>query len=98
VSPITVINPFEVPDQRRDDALELWDRANAFFEGQEGFLSARLYEALDGTARFRFVTVAEWESAEAFVAALGSDELQALERELAEFPHSPGAYAVVRGG
>jgi heme-degrading monooxygenase HmoA len=98
VSSITVINPFEVPGNRHEEALGLWDRANALFEQQDGFLSARLYKAVDPAARFHYVTVAEWEGVEAFMAALGSDELQALEGELAEFPHSPGAYVVVRGG
>lgn len=96
MSSITVINPFEVPDNRHEEALDLWDRANSFFEQRDGFLSARLYQAVDPAARFAYVTVAEWASADAFMAALGDDELQALERELAEFPHSPGAYEVVR--
>lgn len=96
MSSVTVINPFEVPEGRHEEALGLWDQASRFFERQDGFLSARLHKAIGPAGRFQYVTVAEWESADQFMAALGSDELQELERSLAEFPHSPGLYEVIR--
>lgn len=93
---ITVINPFEVPDNRHDEALTLWDRANSIFQRHEGFVSARLYAAVDPATRYAYVTVAKWQSPDAFIAALTSADVQALERDLAEFPHAPGAYTVIR--
>ena len=97
MSTVTVINPFEVPGERHDEALQLWDRAASVMERREGFVSARLHKAVDPGARFQFVTVAEWESTDHFMAALRSEELQELDRRLAEFPHSPAVYEVIRG-
>ena len=37
---VTVINPFEVPSERHDEALELWDRVAAYMERQAGYVSA----------------------------------------------------------
>ena len=37
---------------------------------QPGYVSTRLHRSSDPDARFRFVNVAEWETAEAFGAAL----------------------------
>lgn len=93
---VTVINPFEVPAGRQEEALALWDQVAAVMATQEGFLQARLHKALDPGARFQFVTVAEWQSPDQFATALESVELQGLERRLADFPHSPGVYEVIR--
>jgi heme oxygenase (mycobilin-producing) len=97
MSNVIVINPFEVPDDRLDEALEAWDRIAAFMERQDGFVSARLHQTADPRSQFSLVTVAEWESAEHFSSAPGSDELRALDRDMAEFPHQPGIYRIVRG-
>jgi hypothetical protein len=55
-----------------------------------------LHRAVDGAANFTFVTVAEWESAEQFMAALGSAERRELEKQLIDFPHYPGVYEAIR--
>jgi heme-degrading monooxygenase HmoA len=85
-----------VPDDRIDEALEAWERIATFLERQDGFVSARLHRTADERSHYGLVTVAEWESAEHFAAALGSDEFQVLDRDLADFPRRPGIYEVVR--
>src|SRR5919109_5389165 len=86
---VVVINPFEVPEDRRDQALEAWDRMAAYMRRQDGFVSARLHRSVDPRSRYAFVTVAEWESAEQFTAAFRSDEFAELDRALAEFRTPP---------
>jgi heme oxygenase (mycobilin-producing) len=93
---VIVINPFEVQEDRRGQALEAWDRIAAYMERQDGFVSARLHRSIDPRSRFAFVTVAEWDSAEKFAAAFRSDEFVELDHALAEFPHYPGVYELIR--
>lgn len=93
---VVVINPFEVPEDRRQEALAAWDRAAAYLERQDGFIEARLHRTVDPHARYAFVTVATWASAQQFAAAVGSEEFRVLEEGLADFPHGPGVYEVVR--
>jgi heme-degrading monooxygenase HmoA len=89
-----LINPFEVPSSR-DEFIRGWEIAAEYMRQQPGFVSARLHRALDPSARFGFVNVAEWESPADFSAAVGSDEF----RRLAEGgpPNFPSLYQVVRG-
>ena len=92
---VILINPFEVPDGTNDeDFLRGWERAAEYMRQQPGFVSTRLHRALAPDARFRFVNVAEWESPQAFQAAVGSEEF----REIAggASPGSPALYEVVR--
>src|SRR5918999_5821223 len=92
---VILINPFEVPEGIPDeDFLSGWERAANYMRDQPGFLSTRLHRAVTEDARFRFINVAEWESPQAFQAAVSSDEF----REIAGrgSPGSPGLYEVVR--
>jgi heme oxygenase (mycobilin-producing) len=92
---VTLINPFEVPDGANDEEfLRGWERAADYMRQQPGFVSTRLCRALAPDARFRFINLAEWASAQDFQAAVGSDAF----REIAKGgpPGSPALYDVVR--
>ena len=92
---VILINPFELPQQTDDERFLLgWERAADYMRQQPGFLSSRLHRALAPDARFPFVNVAEWESPQAFQAAVTSEHF----REIAEGapPGSPSLYEVVR--
>ena len=89
---VTIINPFEVPEDGHEEAIELWDRAASLLAKQAGYIDGRLHKAVDSTTRFQLVTVAEWESVTHFLEALNSEEMQELDRTMSEFPHSPGLY------
>lgn len=93
---ITVINPFEVPTGKENEALAVWDRVAAFMNRQPGFVSAKLHRSIDPKARFHLVTVAEWASAEHFMAVLTSKDLQEVAKGMEAFPHYPGLYQVIR--
>jgi heme-degrading monooxygenase HmoA len=91
---VILINPFEVPDGADEDFLRGWDRAAEYMRRQPGFLSSRLHRAVGPGARFRFVNVAEWETPQAFQAAVDSDEFRVIAERAS--PGSPALYEVVK--
>ena len=91
---VILINPFEVPEGREEEALALWDRVAAYMRRQPGFVRTTLHRAISPGARFHLVNVAEWESAEHFAAAVGSAEFRDL--TAGAVPHYPALYEVVR--
>jgi heme oxygenase (mycobilin-producing) len=93
---VVLINPFEVPEGTSDDDFVAgWERAAEYMREQPGFLGTRLHRALTPESRFRFINIAEWESPQAFQAAVGSQEFRAL-AERGPAPGSPALYEVVR--
>lgn len=94
---ITVINPFEVPQGREDEALSMWEAFAEYFRKQPGYISTKLHKAINPEARFLLINIAEWESAEAFQAALNNPSLQDITKDLpGDIPHYPGIYEVIR--
>ena len=93
---VILINPFEVPASTTDeDFLAGWQRAANYLQAQPGFVGTTLHQALSPDARFRFVNVAEWESPQAFAAAVGSEGFRDLARNN-PFPNGPALYRIVR--
>ena len=95
--PVILINPFEVPQGKEDEALAFWEKAADFMRRQPGFISTRLHKAISPQARFHLINIAEWNSAEDFEAAVTSVEFKTLTQPYMDvFPHYPGLYEVVR--
>ncbi|HBZ69609.1 MAG TPA: antibiotic biosynthesis monooxygenase [Deltaproteobacteria bacterium] len=94
---VTLINPFEVPEGREEEALKEWEAAAKHLRKQPGFISTKLHEAVAPGAKFHFINVAEWESPEAFEAAVSNPEFRALTRSIVKnFPHHPALYRIIR--
>jgi heme oxygenase (mycobilin-producing) len=94
---VTLINPFEVPPGKEEEALAFWDSVAAYMRKQPGFISTSLHRAVVRWARFHLVNVAEWESVEHFEKAVNAEEFKMLTEPYMEiFPHYPGLYEVVR--
>ena len=72
---VVLINSFEVDPKNDERFLAAWRRASDVMERRPGFLRTRLHRAL--AAGPRFVNIAEWESHEAFAAAIASSEFRA---------------------
>ena len=90
-----LINPFQAPqDQSDDEFLAWWERAAGYLRSQPGFVSARLHRAVTPDAKFRFVNVAEWESPQAFRAAVTSEGFRRLGNGTP--PNHPALYEVVK--
>jgi heme-degrading monooxygenase HmoA len=94
---LVLINPFEVPKGLEEEALAYWQRCTAVLRRQPGFISTRLHRAISPDARFAFINVAEWASAEQFGGAVSRPEFKAVAIEGAvKYPHFPALYQVVR--
>ena len=97
MSKVILINPFEVPEGREDECLAFWEKAAEYMRHQPGFISTRLHKAVSPEARFHFINVAEWESAEHFQTVIESEAFKELTAPYMElFPHYPGLYKVIR--
>jgi heme-degrading monooxygenase HmoA len=94
---VILINPFDVPEGKEEEALAFWELGADFMRKQPGFLSTQLHKAVVPWAHFKLINVAEWESIEHFNAAGNSSEFKDLTEPYKElFPHYPGLYEVVR--
>jgi heme-degrading monooxygenase HmoA len=93
-SAVVLINPFEVPAGADEEFIASWEAAPDYLRGQPGYLHTRLHRSILPDADFRFVNIAEWESAEAFRAAVESRGFQQAGRP--PYPAHPALYRVVR--
>ncbi len=94
--PVTLINVFEVPAGRLDEAVRYWEAARDILVTQPGYVSTRLHQAITPDARFQLINVAVWESPAAFAAAM-----QRMQQGLRVPPpeglrFSPALYRVIR--
>ncbi len=99
MSTVPFINCFEVPAGKDDEFLAFWLGINAHMRVKPGYVSHRLHRSLDAGARFRYVNVAEWTSAEAWEAAHDAEFAALLATsEFRDFVSIPGLYEVVHTG
>ena len=94
---VILINPFEVPEGKEEEALAFWEEVADYMRKQPGFISTQLHRAIVPWARFQLVNVAEWSSVAHFEAAINSEEFKKLTDPYMDiFPHYPGLYEVVK--
>jgi heme oxygenase (mycobilin-producing) len=74
--PVTLINVFEVPTEEVDGFVEGWNRIAEVLRHKDGFRDTVLHEAVSGEARFQFINIAHWDSAEAFRTAMADAGFQ----------------------
>ena len=96
-SGVVLINPFEARPGREAECLAMWKRAADFLRAKPGFRSTALHESLQPDARFRYVNVAVWDSAQAFRAAVSDPAFRQLSATDA-CTGSPALYTVVTTG
>jgi len=94
--PVTLINAFEVPEGQLDQTIMFWEQARDFLKEQPGFLSTRLHQSLTPEARFQLVNVAQWQSPEAFRAAMGKMQKTALSTDMRGSVFHAALYRVIR--
>ena len=66
---VTIISCFEVPAGREEEFVRLYHRVNDYMAQKPGFLGNTMHKAIARGARFAFVNVITWESAERSAAA-----------------------------
>ena len=94
---VILINPFEVPEGKEEEAIKGWDDAATYLRKQPGFISTKLHKTITPNSKFHLVNVAEWETPEAFMNAVNTDEFKKVTQKMVEdFPHYPALYDVIR--
>jgi quinol monooxygenase YgiN len=84
VSPVILINKFNVKPEEADQFLKAWADDAAYFKSQPGFISAQLHRGIGGSSVF--VNYAVWESTAHLKKALNNVDIQT--RLLSEYPVS----------
>jgi heme-degrading monooxygenase HmoA len=99
MSAVTLVNCFEIPPGREEEFFSLWQQVNHYMRKKKGYLGHKLHRSLAPDARFRFVNVAQWQSAEDFQAS-HDDGFRALVSQpaWAPFRSIPALYEVVHEG
>ena len=95
---VIVINPYELPETKEPETLSAWDEFAEHFRSQPGFINSTLHRALRPDARFRLINVAQWRSAEQFLAALNHPSVDriAARRKDPDVRSFPSVYQIVR--
>jgi heme-degrading monooxygenase HmoA len=83
VSPVVLINRFEVAPEEVEQLLEAWEADATFLKTQPGYISAQLYRGISGSCCF--INVAVWESVAHFRRAFMQPTFQA---HLQQYPSS----------
>jgi quinol monooxygenase YgiN len=83
VSPVILINKFNVKPEEADQFLKAWADDAAYFKSQPGFISAQLHRGIGGSGVF--VNYAVWESTVHLQRALNNIDIQT---RLSEYPAS----------
>jgi quinol monooxygenase YgiN len=83
VSPVILINKFNVKPEEADQFLKAWADDAAYFKSQPGFISAQLHRGIGGSGVF--VNYAVWESSTQLKKALNNIDLEAI---LSDYPPS----------
>lgn len=95
-SPVTLINAFEIDEDKLGETISFWERARDFLATQPGYISTRLHQSLSPDARFQLVNVARWESPQAFQAAIGKMRASGLGSEMKGTVFHAALYEVIR--
>ena len=93
---ITLINLFEVPKGREEDAIRFWERARDFLSQQPGYISTALHRAVSPDAPYTLINVAKWRTAEEFTAATTAMATVLGRPSIEGLAYHPGLYQVIR--
>ena len=95
-APITLINSFEVPQDRLADAIRGWEKAHDFLKQQPGYITTRLHQSLSPQAKFQLVNVALWESPETYRSAIQKLGKSGIVAEFKGIDFHAALYTVIR--
>lgn len=93
---VTLINPFTVPADKLDSAIEMWEQARDFLAQQPGYISTALHQSVAPDASFRLINIAKWESSEAFRNATNKMRSEADLPRIQGVVGGPALYTVIR--
>jgi heme oxygenase (mycobilin-producing) len=95
-TPVILINSFVVHQGKEEEFIKRWKETAQVMKEQPGFIDTKLHRSLDPNAKFQFINVAHWESAEAWQAATSTifSKAQAVAEQLELFEHYPALYQI----
>ena len=68
-----------------------------YLRKQPGFISTKFHKTITPDAKFQLVNIAEWETPEAFMTAVNSEEFKKITKGMMDkFPHHPALYEIIR--
>ena len=92
---VVLVNAFDVPAEADESSfIDPWRRVHDFMVRREGHRGARLLRRV-GPADFRFVTIALWESEQAFVDAIQDPVFGEVVADMPYEAHT-GVYELIR--
>ena len=83
ISPVILINKFNVKPEDVDQLLKAWAADAAYFKQQPGFISTQLHRGIGGSCVF--INYAVWESTHQFKEAFNRPEFKS---KLGAYPYS----------
>lgn len=95
-NPVILINPFTVPREKLDEAIASWEAGRDFLKQQPGYISTKLHQALSPDAQYLLINVAEWETPEAFKAAIAAMRASSAFPPIEGVVPAPALYKVIR--
>ena len=93
---VVLINPFVVEPAHEVDFVAGWMETAAVFSAEPGYVDTRLHRSIDPDARFRYVNIAHWSSAEAWRDAM--DHFPPKEKAQPGIEANPALYQLAPGG
>ncbi len=93
---IVLINPFEVPADKMDETIVMWEKARDFLQDQPGYISTALHQSMGPEAKFQLINIAKWQSMAAFQAATHKMQAQGNLPRIDGVIPNPALYTVVR--
>ena len=93
---VVLINPFVFVPEVAAGFVANWQATAQIFAGEPGYLDTQLHSAIDPAARFQYVNIAHWTSAEAWATAMA--KYPPKEKGTAGVEASPALYVPVDGG
>ncbi len=94
--PLVLINPFEVPADKLEETIAMWEQARDFLQQQPGYISTALHQSVKPDARFQLINVAKWNSADAFMAATKKMWAEAGLPKIEGVVPNPALFTVIR--
>ncbi|PSJ81495.1 antibiotic biosynthesis monooxygenase family protein [Neisseria iguanae] len=93
---VTLINVFEVPQGKVDEAIVSWEKSRDFLAKQPGYINTRLHRNIDADGKYQLINIAQWASPAEFQAATAKMR-QELNNPLPEGTvATPALYEVTR--
>ncbi|MEL7107633.1 MAG: antibiotic biosynthesis monooxygenase family protein [Pseudomonadota bacterium] len=93
---VTLINTFEVPEQRLDETIHAWEVARDFLSTQPGFIETALHRSRDENAKYQIINIAIWNSEADFFTATSKMRSEKVMPLVDGLKFQPALYDVIR--